>query len=213
MSAAVERADDDLIGLTTASAAKLLGVSAQRLAAWERIGLVEPQVRRRVGDRYVRVYGLHDLVELRVVKELEDRGQQIRHIRRVVEAHRSPAHGSPLRELRWAVDAGQIYVGFDDGSWFGGRNPRQGVLPETINLEQIRADMRARARERRRDGIGRVERRSRTLGRKPVFAGTRTPVDAVHAYMRRGIDDATILEAFPHLQQADLDTARELLGA
>jgi DNA-binding transcriptional MerR regulator len=192
MAAAVEPVDDDLIGVTTASAARLLGVSAHRLAAWERIGLVESQTRRRVGTRYVRVYGLHDLVELRVVKELEDSGQPIRHIRRVVEAHRSPAHGSPLRELRWAVDAGQIYVGFDDGSWFGGRNPRQGVMPETIDLEQIRADVRAQARERRRDGVGRVERRSRTLGRKASVrrhAHTRRRRARLHAARHRRRDD------------------------
>ena len=203
---------DDIIGVTVERAAALIGVSVQRLAAWERIGLVEPGVHDRVAGRHVRVYGLSELVELRIVDELTKRGQPVRVVRRIVEANRSSTIPHPLRELRWATDAGMVFVGFEDGSWVGGRHPRQGVIPEVINLDEIRASTREAAL-RRMGRPGAVEKRRGVLGRKPVFEGTRTPVDALAAYFRRGVSDAEILEAFPHLSADDLEEARSAVEA
>ncbi len=207
-----DRAPDDLIGVSVERAASIVGVSVQKLAAWERIGLVEPSVRTQVRARHIRIYGLSELVELRIVDELIRRGQPVRLVRRIVEAHRSSTIPHPLRELRWATDAGMVYVGFEDGSWVGGRHPRQGVLTEVIDLEEIRSSTRDAA-HRRMGTPGAVEKRRGVLGRKPVFEGTRTPVDVVTAYYRRGFSDAEILEAFPHLSADDLDTARSAVEA
>jgi uncharacterized protein (DUF433 family) len=209
MAASVETSDD-LIGVTAATAGRVVGVSTVRLAAWETHGLVKADVRRQVSGRLVRIYRLNDLVELCIVKGLEDKGQKIRTIRRVVDAIRSSTITHPLRELRWGVDpaVGEIYVGYDDGSWVGGRRPAQTVIVEVINVEEIRAEARRKAQERPASTVGKIEQRDRTMGRKPVFAGTRTPVDAVLAYMKRGSPDSEILEAFPHLEQDDLAVAR-----
>jgi uncharacterized protein (DUF433 family) len=205
-------APDDIIGVSIDRAASIVGVSVQRLATWERIGLVEPLARARAGSRLIRIYGLSELVELRIVDELTKRGHPIRVVRRIVEAHRSSTIAHPLRELRWATDAGMVFVGFEDGSWVGGRHPTQGVIPDVIDLDEIRASTRdAALRRMGRPGV--VEKRSGVLGRKPVFEGTRTPVEAVVAYYRRGVSDAEILEAFPHLTADDLDTARSAVDA
>jgi len=205
-------APDDLIGVTVERAASIIGVSVQKLATWERIGLVEPSVRAKVAARHVRIYGLSELVELRIVDELIKRGQPVRLVRRIVEAHRSSTIPHPLRELRWATDAGMVFVGFEDESWVGGRHPRQGVIPEVIDLDEIRSSTRDAAL--RRMGIpGAVEKRHGVLGRKSVFEGTRTPVDAVAAYYRRGFSDAEVLEAFPHLTADDLLVARSAVRA
>lgn len=205
-------AADDIIGVTVERAASIVGVSVQKLATWERIGLVEPSVHARVAARHVRIYGLAELVDLRIVDELTKRGQPVRVVRRIVEAHRSSTIPHPLRELRWATDAGMVFVGFEDGSWVGGRHPRQGVIPEVINLDEIRASTRDAAL-RRMGRPGAVEKRRGVLGRKPVFEGTRTPVDAVAAYYRRGLSDAEVLEAFPHLTPDDLEAVRSAVEA
>lgn len=105
-----------------------------------------------------------------------------------------------------------VYVGFEDGNWVGGRHPKQGVIPEVIDLDEIRASTR-RAAVRRQGRPGEVERRRGVLGRKPVFEGARTPVEAVAAYYRRGLSDAEVLEAFPHLSPNDLATARSTVSA
>lgn len=203
---------DAIIGVTVERAASVVGVSVQKLATWERIGLVEPQVHDHVSRRHVRIYGLAELVELRIVKQLTDRGQPVRVVRRIVEAHRSSTIPHPLRELRWATDAGMIYVGFEDGSWVGGRQPRQGVIPDVINLDEIRASTRAAAL-RRMGTPGMIERRRGVLGQKPLISGTRTPVEAIATYFRRGGSDAEVLEAFPHLTSDDLDAVRSAVEA
>jgi uncharacterized protein (DUF433 family) len=208
-------ASDDtvLIGVTTERAAKIVGVSVSRIAAWERIGLIVPEATQRIAGRLLRVFSLGNLVELSVAKALETEGVAIRTIRRVVEAHRNYASERPLRELRWAVSEKQVYIGFDDGSWVGGRYPMQGILLETIDVTQIRVTVARRAIERAGEDVGRVERRARTLGRKTVFAGTRIPVETVVSYMRDGAPDSEILEAYPHLTGDDLAVARQQLSS
>lgn len=203
---------EDLIGVATRKAAWIVGVSTQRLAAWDTHGLVSPGVSEPGASRMVRVYSVDDLVEAVIVKTLERRGHSLRQIHRVMKAHRSEEAPRPLKHLKWATDAGKIYVQYADGSWYGGRHPRQGVIPDVIDLDEIRATVCERALERVGEP-GRVERRKGVMSNRPVFAGTRTPVEAVHTYMRRDIPDSEILEAFPHLEPDDLETARRLLPA
>ncbi len=207
--------EDEVIGLTSHRACALAGISMHQLASWERIGLVHPGVSVKLNGRRVRVYGLEQLVELRVVKELADRSIEIIAIRAIAEAHRSAVE-HPLRELRWGVvpkDKGRpdVYVGYPDGGWVGGRVPMQGVMIEVLNLEEIRTALRQEIRQRPVDLVGRTERRRATMGNKLLFAGTRTPVEAVQSYLRRGLPESEILEAFPHLSQDDIDVARSML--
>ncbi len=201
--------DDQVIGVTIDRAAQLVGVSVRQLARWETLGLVRPQAHKQIAGRHVRIYGLHDLVEARIVAELLDRNVSVDQVREVVEFHRRcllVAH--PLRELVWAVDGGHVYVRHRDGGWTGGRHPGQGVISEVIDLEHIRAELRARVTERPPEAVGRIERRPHTHRKAPVLAGTRTPVAAVKAYLDRGLDDDVILEAFPHLTVADINAVR-----
>lgn len=200
---------DSLIGVSAARAARIAGISLSQLAGWERNGLVLPRVHEELGSRlHVRLYTLDELVELQVAGELTRRGIAARKIRQVVEAHREAAGGHPLRTLRWAVDGQQVYVSFDHGDWWGGRHPRQGVMAETINLEELRDRGRREARARDRSVLGKFEKRTRTLGGKRLIAGTRTPVEAVAVYIRRGLSDADIMEAFPHLEHGDIEAVR-----
>ena len=50
------------------------------------------------------------------------------------------------------------------------------------------------------------------VGSKPVFAGTRVPVEAVESYLRRDVDDERILEALPQLAPADVAAARDAMS-
>lgn len=203
---------DAIIGVTAPRAARIMGLSLKHLAAWELSGLVRPQTHRRLGGRHIRVYGIPELVELAIVRELRSRNVSIRRLRRIVEAHREEVP-HPLRELRWAVDGRDVYVGFDDDTWAGGRRPRQGVIVEALNLEELRATVRQRALEREAHKVGEFEQRAGTLGHKKVFAGTRTPLAAVKPYIDRAMADEEILEAFPHLAPEDVAAARRELAS
>lgn len=198
---------DELVGVSAARAAELTDISRRRLLVWANIGLVDPAVRRRVGGREVRLYGFEQLVELRMVRALEDAGRPTQQIHWVVDAYRSFSP-YPLRELTWAVSGREIFVQFPDGHWHGGNQPGQGVMHQVLDLERIRTHLRRDLSRPRRHERGNIEKRRGTLGSKPVFEGTRTPVAAVQSYLKRDIPEKEILEAFPHLSSEDIEAAR-----
>lgn len=200
---------DELIGVPRPVAARVIGVSEDRLRSWDRVGLVVPRVTRETGSRRFVAYSLEDLVQGCVVRELEQRDVHIRVIRRVVEAARCKTIPEPLSQLRWATDDRHVYVGYDGDTWVDGHAPGQVVIVETINLEEIRAEARRKAVSRPDDAVGTFERRRQVQASQPVFSGTRTPVDALVPYIERGYSDERILRAFPHLSPVDIEAARE----
>lgn len=204
--------DDGLIGVSRSTAARVIGVTERRLRSWNDRGLVYPSQVSTLGSRTVWTFTLEDLVQGRVVKQLEDRGVHVRHIRRVVEAVRSSTHPQPLSSLRWGVGAGEVFVGFPDGSWVGGRRPDQTVLIETVDLDEIRSDARRLARQRPAESAGSTETRRGKVGSKEVFVGTRIPVSAILEYLSRGVADERILEGFPDLRPEDINYARRLVS-
>lgn len=207
-----EQRGDQLIGVSRSTAARVIGITERRLRAWNDRGLVYPSLVTSIGSRSIWTFSLEDLVQGRVVKELEARGIHVRHIRRVVEAVRSSTHPQPLASLVWGVAGPEVFVGYPDGSWVGDRRPGQNVFIETLDLETIRGDARRAAQERPPENVGGVESRRGKLGSKDVFAGTRIPVSAVVEYLERGASDQRILDGFPDLRSEDIDYARQLVS-
>ena len=90
-------------------AARILGVSRSRLRYWGRVALVEP-----TADLDSRpAYGFTDLVSVRTVLGLLDRGVSLSRIRRSVDGVRKsmPEVARPLHELRvWADGSDRVVV-------------------------------------------------------------------------------------------------------
>lgn len=90
-------------------AARILGVTRSRLRYWERVALVEPSA-----DLDSRpAYGFTDLVSVRSVLGLLDRGVSLSRIRRSVDGVRRclPDVARPLHELRvWAEGCDRVVV-------------------------------------------------------------------------------------------------------
>jgi uncharacterized protein (DUF433 family) len=205
--------DDDL-AVTEARAAKMVGFSVRRLRAWASRSIVAPAVGRRLSERNtVRLYGFQDLVELHVARALLDQGRAPQQVRKVVHHLRSRDYEAPLRQLVFAVQGNRIYFKHPDGTWEGGRVPDQIVLHSVLDLEGIRSLVRkAVAPDRQRRAGKLVQRRGVVVG-KPVFEGTRIPLTAVEPYLRRGLPDERILDAFPLLTEADIEAARRTLAS
>lgn len=206
---------DDLVAMPLAGAARLAGVSERQLNYWDENGLLSPGVRRRLSPRnHVRLYDFQDLLELLVIKALQDANAHTRVIRRVVEHLRSRGYERPLTELRFAVVGKRVYFQHPDGSGEGDAAPDQVVLWQVLQLEPLRQRIRdAASGHRHPDLAGEVVKQRGTLGSKAVFAGTRTPVEALWPYLRRGYSTEDILRAFPHLSERDVDAARGAMPA
>lgn len=189
------------------AAALAPGLSVERLHRWSTsAGLVHP-VRSDHGGQLFR---FDDLVEMLVASEIIDYGVHPRRLISFVRALQKDGIERPLASMRWAVSAGEPFACHADGEWVGSRAPMQTVAIELVDPDEIRARLRDRLEERR--GIpGEIESRRGSHAGRPMFAGTRTPVDAVHSYLRRGRPREEILAAFPHLTDADIERAEELL--
>jgi DNA-binding transcriptional MerR regulator len=205
---------DRLIALPAEAAAELAHVSVRRLRYWDQTKLVVPSIKRSFGPRSnVRLYAFNDLVNLLVVSALLRNGFSLRHVRKVVSyLRRKHGYEAPLRELRFAIAGNEIFFQHPDGTWEGDRSPDQVVLEHVLPLQQIKARIRG-AVERKSDDSGRVVRRRKVMGRKPVFAGTRIPVSAVVEYLERGYTAKQIMEEFPILTEADIAKAKDSIGA
>jgi uncharacterized protein (DUF433 family) len=205
--------NDDVIGVPLKVAASVIGVPEERLRRWETSRLLVPRLMGEGSRRRYVSYSLDELVQGRVIRVLEERGNHIRHIRRVVELYRDRDTPRPLSQLQWATDrdGAHIYVSFSDGVWSDDVHPHQLVMKDVIDLDLIRSQARAKVRERAKADRGRIERRRGVHSSEPVFAGTRTPVAAVESYLRRGHSDQRILAAFPHLTRGDIAAARKQL--
>jgi uncharacterized protein (DUF433 family) len=188
-------------------AAKLARISMRQLHYWESKGLVVPSIRREISPRnIVRLYNYQDLLALLVASELRNR-VSLQHIRRVVAQLRDRGFAEPLRELRFATHGNDVYFQYPDGSWSGDPLPDQVIFHQVIALDALRAKIPEAAR-RNPEAIGNVVRRRGVLGSKPIFAGTRILVATVQRYLQAGYDTDAIIEEYPSLTPADIDTAR-----
>jgi uncharacterized protein (DUF433 family) len=203
-------ADEELIAFPDTKAARLAHVSVDRLRYWEETQLVAPSVHRQISPRNtVRLYSFQDMLALLVVALLRtERGMSLQHIRRVVAHLRSRGYGEPLRELTWATLGREIYFQHRDGSWEGDLRPDQIVLRETIELDPLAARINRAAHERG-GRAGQIVTRRSVMGNKPIFAGTRIPVETVQRYLEAGYRPEQIIEEYPELTLADIDAARD----
>jgi uncharacterized protein (DUF433 family) len=203
-------ADEQLIAFPDNKAARLAHVSIDRLRYWEETQLVAPSVHRQIGPRNtVRLYSFQDMLALLVVALLRtDRGMSLQHIRRVVAHLRSRGYSEPLRELTWATLGREIYFQHPDGSWEGDLRPDQIVLRETIKLDPLAARINRAAHERS-GRAGQIVTRRSVMGNKPIFAGTRIPVETVQRYLEAGYAPEQIIKEYPELTAADIDAARD----
>lgn len=203
-------ADEVVVVFSRQRLALLAGVSERRLDYWHRTGLVVPEVDRRVTRRRSsRLYGYTDALSVLIVATLLRNGVSLQHVRQVVRHVRSLDYEVP--ELAYAVAGGRIYVQTPDGAWQDGRQPGQMVL-KVLDLRGLRATLRE-ATQRGRQLVGQVEKRRGARASSPVLGGTRVPVASVQAFLASGATDAEVLEAYPGLERADIETVRALATA
>jgi uncharacterized protein (DUF433 family) len=198
--------DEHRLAVSREIAARIARLALRRVDYWAETGLVAPTVDRKLSARRrVRLYGFVDLLALAVAAELTERGVSVQHVRQIVRRLKARGYEHPLTELRYATVDKQVYFQLEDGTWEGGLHPEQIVLHEVLNLRPLRSRI---VREVARDDqhIGQVEKRRGVHGSKPVLAGTRIPVEAVRRYLQAGRSTQDVLEAYPDLTEADIET-------
>ena len=93
-------------------ASRIVGVSLRQIQYWDERGFVRPSVKAAQGRGTKRLYSFHDLVCLKVVKDLTYHGFSLQMVRRCLRPlKRYAAEGEePLGSLRYVTDGEKLFV-------------------------------------------------------------------------------------------------------
>ena len=93
-------------------ASRIAGVSLRQIQYWDERGFIRPSVKAAQGRGSKRLYSFHDLLCLKVMKDLTRRGLSLRKSRRCLQPLRrySAGHGRALESLRYLTDGDKLFV-------------------------------------------------------------------------------------------------------
>lgn len=197
-----------VLALNIDGAAQVTGLSKSTLRSWRSAGIVQSSFDDDLVDELGReIYGFRDLVNLRALADLrralELRTEDLGHAGRYLSRYRD----TPWSKLGFGA-LGQHLVLLDPATGRWDTDHPDEV--RSIDLMELIEDVRLRvdaALQRSPEQIGRIERHRGVLGNKPVIAGTRIPIVAIHELADAGYSTEAIIDAYPHLYVADVEAA------
>ncbi len=197
-----------VLALNITGAAQVTGLSKSTLRSWRSAGIVQSSFDDDLADDSGReIYGFRDLLNLRALADLRRdlglRTEDLGRAGRYLTGHRD----TPWSKLGFGAD-GRHLVLLDaaTGRWETDRPDEVRSIDLTELIEDVRLRVDA-ALQRSPEQIGRIERHRGVLGNKPVIAGTRIPVVAIHELADTGYSTQAIIDAYPHLHVADVEAA------
>ncbi|HET7392798.1 MAG TPA: MerR family transcriptional regulator [Candidatus Binatia bacterium] len=93
-------------------ASRIAGVSLRQIQYWDERGFIRPSVKAAQGRGSKRLYSFHDLLCLKVMKDLTHRGLSLQKVRRCLQPLRRyrAEHGRALESLRYLTDGEKLFV-------------------------------------------------------------------------------------------------------
>jgi DNA-binding transcriptional MerR regulator len=98
------------------TASRIVGVSLRQLQYWDEQDFIRPSAKSAEGRGSKRLYSFHDLVCLKVVKDLAQHGFSLQMIRRCLRPLKDNSSQTmrPAESLRYLTDGEQLFVFTDD---------------------------------------------------------------------------------------------------
>jgi DNA-binding transcriptional MerR regulator len=98
------------------TASRIVGVSLRQLQYWDEQDFIRPSVKPAEGRGTKRLYSFHDLICLRVVKDLAQHGFTLQKIRRCLRPlkENSSQTEHPAESLKYLTDGEDLFVITDD---------------------------------------------------------------------------------------------------
>ncbi|HXQ43403.1 MAG TPA: MerR family transcriptional regulator [Acidimicrobiales bacterium] len=146
-------ADQSPDGFRGPQVCALVGITYRQLDYWARTGLLRPSIADARGSGTQRRYSYHDVLELKVIKQLLDAGISLQRARRAVECMRQGL-GGDLAATNLVLVGTDSVLAHSDGEVVDLLKGGQGVLnivPLSGVVEELNAD------------ILRIEREAQTL--------------------------------------------------
>ena len=131
-------------------ASRIVGVSLRQIQYWDERGFVRPSVKPAQGRGTKRLYSFHDLVCLKVVKDLAYHGISLQKIRRCLQPLRQYAVKAeqPLESVKYVTDGEKLFVITSDRKKILDAMERHFVLSLGIGnlVRELNGDVRRAAR-------------------------------------------------------------------
>lgn len=127
---------------TTKQVERIVGLTYRRLDYWARTDLLKPSVAQAAGSGSRRAYSYRDLVQLRVVKDLADRGVSLSQIRKIFQNHRHLIGDAPGGG-RLIISGGEVFYMSDDDDLIAllRRPGQQALALIMLEVEGIKQDL------------------------------------------------------------------------
>jgi uncharacterized protein (DUF433 family) len=192
--------------------ARLTGLSRSRLRRWDTTGFFNPSY--ALPDRrkpYSRIYSFEDVVVLRAVVDLQERGVSRDRLRQLIHSYADAPVPGEWTDRRLYVLRGDIF--FTQEEVLAAAQTIEGSADldiDEIDLASIAEEVREdvdRLSVRTPDQIGRVTRDRYIMNGEPILAGTRIPTVTVYDFARRGVTPAEIVASYPRLTEEDVAAA------
>jgi DNA-binding transcriptional MerR regulator len=106
---------------------KLVGITYRQLDYWARTGLLRPSITDARGSGTQRCYSYHDVLDLKVIKQLLDAGVSLRQARRAVECLRDDL-GADLATANLVLAGSDAVLAHSEGEVIDLLRGGQGVL-------------------------------------------------------------------------------------
>jgi DNA-binding transcriptional MerR regulator len=93
-------------------ASRIAGVSLRQIQYWDERGFIRPSVRTAHGRGSKRLYSFHDLLCLKVMKDLTDHGLSLQKVRRCLQPLRryTAQPRQALESLKYLTDGEKLFV-------------------------------------------------------------------------------------------------------
>jgi DNA-binding transcriptional MerR regulator len=138
------------------TASRIVGVSLRQIQYWDERGFLRPSVKHAGGRGTKRLYSFHDLVCLKVIKDLTGHGFTLQKIRRCLGPLRAhPAKtGRIAQSLKYLTDGESLFVITDDRRKILDAMERQFVLSLGIGnlVRELNGQVERAARRPERKG-------------------------------------------------------------
>ena len=183
---------------------RIAKVRPQVFQAWIKAGLLIPTVRITAGKRAQNVYSYRDLLLIRLIVRLREKGFPVGKIKRALDNIVAAAGGDPGAWLESSIYADKdliaaILPGSPAGAPFSASQGPQtlavALFPELV--EELETDLVPKRFQQ-------VKIDPEILAGAPVLAGTRVPTQAVLLTRRSGQDPR---EAYPALTEEQVEAA------
>jgi predicted RNase H-like HicB family nuclease len=135
-------------GYNVRTVERVTALTHRQLVHWDETGLIRPSVRQARGRGSRRVYSFEDLIELRVVAGLRDKGVTLQAVRKAVvflRAHHAEL-ARPLARLTFVTDGRSIFSLTENPNTIVDLTAR-GQVVIAVSVGQLIASLRAKVLE------------------------------------------------------------------